>query len=223
MWGAIAYSGSTGRIGISSHHRDPASAKRAALVRCQVADAFIAIWDGYTWIALAVASNGLCGIGRGPSRDAAERAAKYDCQGNGGLDPQIRASLHTFYGRAVTSPPRPTTSPPRPTTSRPQMVIRPEVDYLLLTIWYLFLTGVFFATGVLLVRNHHVASALLIAFPLSGLVTFLSLRRACQGLSAFRETQRQKASHENVSGGRAAHSAQVQERHRLQATAQDRR
>jgi len=69
---------------------------------------------------------------------------------------------------------------PSPSPIRAQAVAPPWLSAVVEVVLYLFVTGVLTATGVLLVRDHHLASALLIAFPLSGLTGFLSLRRACR-------------------------------------------
>jgi len=98
MWGAIAYSSSTGRSGYSYHHGDRSSAEQAARDFCGAADAVIVISDGWRWIALAVASNGACGAGWGGNGDQAARHAENTCRQYGGQDPRIVYCFHTFFG-----------------------------------------------------------------------------------------------------------------------------
>src|SRR5205809_1353261 len=59
LYGAIAYSPSTGRHGWSSRARDQATAERTALDYCAAPDARIAVGGYNTHLALAVADGGV--------------------------------------------------------------------------------------------------------------------------------------------------------------------
>jgi len=87
-------------------------------------------------------------------------------------------ALHDYYRRQAEQWPQPPSDfSPSPWQIRAQAVASDWLSAVLAAVGYLFVMGVLAATGILEVRGHHLASALQVAFPLTGLAIVWPLWR----------------------------------------------
>ena len=82
-WGAIAYSKSTGRYGLTHDYSTQAKAINSAVERCHVNDCQAVVWFTDSCGAFAKGSSAY-GWGIGNSRADAEEKALADCRKRGG-------------------------------------------------------------------------------------------------------------------------------------------
>ena len=98
LYGAIAYSPSTGRYGWCCKAQDRATAERIALDWCGKKDARIAVWASNAHLALAVADGGVYAWAWDANRRIAKQRALEGCSGTNARIPVI---FDTRRGRGL--------------------------------------------------------------------------------------------------------------------------
>lgn len=82
LYGAIAYSPTTGRYGYTYNYEYLGDAENDAIANCNASDAVIATWARNEWCALAVSDDGSYGWSSAPTEAEAEAEALSYCTGN---------------------------------------------------------------------------------------------------------------------------------------------